>query len=61
MSDGDSGNVALKVSTFLSVNVAVVSNLPPAVLQTIAVQASKFEHLKSQKLLDDVTYGKYAC
>lgn len=35
----------------------MISNLDPTILQAIAIQANKFETLKSQKLLDDVSYG----
>ena len=54
----DGSNITSIVCSFLSLNVSLVSNLPPIVLQNIASQAAKFEGFKSQKLLDDVSYGK---
>jgi hypothetical protein len=46
------------VAVFLELDVNVVANLGEVVLQRIALKARQFEALKSQKMLDDVTYGK---
>jgi hypothetical protein len=46
------------VAVFLELDIDVVANLGEVVLQHIAVKARQFEALKSQKMLDDVTYGK---
>lgn len=46
------------IAVFLEVDISSVSELPDNVLQQIASRARQFETLKSQKMLDDVTYGK---
>jgi hypothetical protein len=46
------------VSSFLSLSVSIVANLPFEVLKSIAEQATQFEEFKSQKVIDEVSYGK---
>lgn len=49
-------NEIATVSNFLSVDSALLTNIPQQLLQSIAVQAANYESLKSQKLLDEVSY-----
>jgi hypothetical protein len=45
------------IASFLSLDVSFVTNLPSAVIQKISARANEFEALKSQRLLDEVSYG----
>lgn len=45
------------IASFLSLDVSFVTNLPPAVIQKISARANEFEALKSQRLLDEVSFG----
>jgi hypothetical protein len=46
------------VANFLSLEVSFVSNLPEPVIQRITAKANELEAIKSQKMLDEVNYGK---
>lgn len=46
------------VANFLSLEVSFVSNLPETVIQRITTKANELEAIKSQKMLDEVNYGK---
>lgn len=47
------------VASFLSLDISFVTNLPSAVFEKISARANEFEALKSQRLLDEVSYGKF--
>lgn len=45
-------------ANFLSLEVSFITNLPDIVVQKITARANEFEAVKSQKMLDEVNYGK---